>query len=429
MGEDFVVLDLQVIRDNPDAVFRAGQVKGIPADVDGVLAADRRRRDLIRSVETLRADRKRVSKGISGMGPEDRPAALARAAELKAELDLHELELRHAQERLHALLLRLPAPPAADTPVGASDADNVEISRWGQPPVFDFPVHDHMDLATALGLVETEPAVRMSGTRSYCLRGVGALLEQAVLRFSTDRLVAAGFTLFHVPVLVREEAMLATGYFPLGSDEVFRLERDDLYLVGTSEVPLVARFLGKILDGADLPVRICAVSPCFRREVGGSGRDTRGLYRVHQFTKVEQVVIGPADDAMSASLHSELLANAEAVLRALELPYRTVLVCTGDMGQGQYRKHDLEAWMPSRNAYSETHSCSTFHDFQARRGAIRYRDAEGTVRYAHTLNCTGIASPRVLIPLLEVHQQRDGSVRVPEALVPYMGGVRMLDSR
>ena len=423
------MLDPQLIRDNPDAVRRAAQTKGIPADVDEVLSLDRSRRDRIRRVEALRAERNRVSKAISGTGPKERPLAVAKAAELKAELEGQELELRQVEERLHALLLRLPAPPAPDTPVGTSDADNVEIRRWGQPPAFDFPVRDHLDIATALGLVETESAVRMAGSRSYCLRGAGALLEQAVLRFAVDKLMDAGFTLFHVPVLVREEAMLATGYFPLGSEEVFRLERDDLYLIGTSEVPLVARFLGNILDHTDLPVRICAVSPCFRREVGGSGRDTRGLYRVHQFTKVEQVVIGPADAAASARLHDELLANAEAILRALELPYRTVLACTGDMGQGQYRKHDLEAWMPSRNAYGETHSCSTFHDFQARRGAIRYRDAGGETHYAHTLNCTAIASPRVLIPLLEVHQQRDGRVRVPEALVAHMRGVRMLEAQ
>ncbi len=423
------MLDPQWIRDDPDAVRRAAQTKGIPTDVDEVLALDRSRRDRIHRVEALRAERNRASKAISGTGPEQRPLAVSRAAELKAELEGQERVLRQVEGRLNALLLRLPAPPAPDTPVGTSDADNVEIRRWGQPPTFDFPVRDHLDIATALGLVETEPAVRMAGSRSYCLRGAGALLEQAVLRLAVDRLMDAGFTLFHVPVLVREEAMLATGYFPLGSDEVFRLERDDLYLIGTSEVPLVARFLGSILDHADLPVRICAVSPCFRREVGGSGRDTRGLYRVHQFTKVEQVVIGPADAATSARLHDELLANAEGILRALELPYRTVLVCTGDMGQGQYRKHDLEAWMPSRNAYGETHSCSTFHDFQARRGAIRYRDAGGKTHYAHTLNCTAIASPRVLIPLLEVHQQRDGRVRVPEALMAHMRGVRMLEAR
>ena len=389
---------------------------------------DRRRRDLIRSVEALRTERNRVSKAFSSIAPADRPATLARAAELKAELVRQERDLRCAEEELHALMLRLPAPPAPDTPIGASDADNVEVRRWGQPPAFDFPDRDHEDLGAALGLMETEPAVRMAGARSYCLKGAGALLEQGVLRLATDWLVAAGFTLFHVPVLVREEAMIATGYFPLGRDEVFRLERDDLYLVGTSEVPLVARFLNDVLDGGNLPIRICAVSPCFRREVGGSGRDTRGLYRVHQFTKVEQVVVGPADEAASAAFHDELLANAEAVLQAMELPYRVVRVCTGDMGQGQYCKHDLEAWMPSRHAYGETHSCSTFHEFQARRGGIRYRDAKGTVRYAHTLNCTAIASPRVLIPLLEVHQQRDGSVRIPDALVPYMGGLRVLQT-
>ena len=420
------MLDIQTIREDPDAIRLAGQVKGIPADVDAVLAMDRRRRDRVTAIVALRTERNRISKAIATMAPTARAAAIARAAALKADLERQEPQLRRVQEDLRALMLRLPAPAAPDTPVGASDADNVPVRQWGTPPNLDFPARDHVEIGVALGLLETEPAVRVAGARAYCLKGMGALLEQAVLRLATDRLMAAGFTLFHVPVIVREEAMIATGYFPLGQDEVFRLERDDLYLIGTSEVPLVARFLDQILTSAELPMRLCAVSPCFRREVGGSGRDTRGLYRVHQFTKVEQVVVGPADTVASAALHDELLAHAEGILQALELPYRVVCVCTGDMGQGQYRKHDIEAWMPSRGAYAETHSCSTFHEFQARRGGIRYRDPEGTVRFAHTLNGTAIASPRVLIPLLEVHQQEDGGVRVPEALVPYMGGLRVL---
>ncbi len=420
------MLDIQTVRDDPDAIRRAGEVKGIPADLEAVAAMDRRHRDLMAAIVALRTERNRVSKAIATMAPSDRSAAIARAAELKGELERKEPLLRRAQEDLRILMLRLPAPAAPDTPVGVTDADNVPIRRWGTPPSFDFPARDHVEIGAALGVLETEPAVRMAGARSYCLKGTGALLEQAVLRLATDRLVAVGFTLLHVPVLVREEAMIATGYFPLGQDEVFRLERDDLYLIGTSEVPLVARFLDQILTCGELPVRLCAVSPCFRREVGGSGRDTRGLYRVHQFTKVEQVVVGLADAAASATLHDDLLAHAEDILQALELPYRVVCVCTGDMGQGQYRKHDIEAWMPSRGAYAETHSCSTFHEFQARRGGIRYRDPGGRVRFAHTLNGTAIASPRILIPLLEVHQQKDGGVRIPDALVPYMGGLRVL---
>jgi len=243
-----------------------------------------------------------------------------------------------------------------------------------------------------------------------------------VLRFTIDQLYQKGYQPLSIPVLVKESCMIGTGYFPGGRDQAYYIEKDELALVGTGEVSLTSYRSQEILEESELPLRLCAQSACFRREAGTYGKDTRGLYRVHQFQKVEQVIIAPACEQLSEKLHQELLENAEQIMQALELPYRVVYVCTGDLGQGQVRKHDIEAWMPSRNAYSETHSCSTFHDFQARRLQMRYRTKDGDKQVCYTLNNTAIASPRVLIPFLEVHQQPDGRIYVPKALRGYLFG-------
>ena len=264
--------------------------------------------------------------------------------------------------------------------------------------------------------------MKLAGSRSYVLKGLGAQLEQAVLRLTIDHLLRKGYTQLSIPVLVKEEAMEGTGYFPSGREQAYLVERDQLVLVGTAEVSLTSYHAGEILKEEQLPLRYMAQSNCFRREAGTYGKDTAGLYRVHQFQKIEQVVISRGDPADSDALHNELLGNAEEILQALELPCRVVYVCTGDLGQGQVRKHDIETWMPSRKAYGETHSCSTFHDFQARRLKLRYKDKSGQNLFCYTLNNTAIATPRVLIPLLENHQQADGSVRIPKALQPYFHG-------
>lgn len=423
------MLDLDFVRNEPDRVREAARLKGIDVDVDAVLELDRRRRAAIQRVEALRAERNQVSRSIAQLQGEDRAAAIARAAEAKAELEGLEPELRQLEEELRERLLRLPNPPSDDTPAGETDADNVEIRRWGDPPRFPFTPRDHLELGRILDIIDVERAVKFAGARTYFLKNEGLLLELALMHFALDLLKARGYTPWGVPVMVRDEAMVATGYFPLGREEVYRLERDELNLIGTSEVALVSARLNETIPLGELPLRYCGISTCFRREVGSAGKDTRGLYRVHQFTKVEQVVVCRADVEESRRLHAELLQNAEDIVRALELPYRVMKVCTGDMGQGQVRKHDIETWMPSRDGYGETHSCSTFHDFQARRAGIRYVDEEGRSRYAHTLNNTAVASPRLLIPLLEVHQEEDGSVRIPEALRPYMGGRAVIRPR
>ena len=314
-------------------------------------------------------------------------------------------------------------------PVGADESENVELRREGELPQFDFEMKDHVQLGAALDIVDIPRGVKLAGSRNFILKGAGAMLHQAILRLAIDRMIAKGYTLMTVPVLVNESVMCGTGYFPVGRDQAYLVERDQMSLVGTAEVPLTAYHSDEVLDEADLPRKYVALSTCFRREAGAAGKDTYGLYRIHYFDKVEQVVLCRNDEQASIAHHADILANAEDVLRALELPYRVVNVCTGDLGQGQVQKFDIETWMPSRQSYGETHSASRFYEFQARRLNMRYRDADGAVRFCHTLNNTVIASPRILIPMLEIHQNADGSVTIPAALRPYMGGMAKIEPK
>jgi seryl-tRNA synthetase len=320
-------------------------------------------------------------------------------------------------------------PAAADVPVGRDDTENVLIRKEGEVRRFDFEPKDHVELGTALDIIDIPRGVKLAGSRNFILKGAGALLHQALLRLAVDHMIARGYTLLTVPVLVNESVMYGTGWFPVGRDQAYLVERDRLSLVGTAEVPVTAYHADEVLDEADLPRKYVALSTCFRREAGAAGKDTYGLYRIHYFDKVEQVVICRNDERVSLDRHREILANAEDVLKALHLPYRVMNVCTGDLGQGQVQKFDIETWMPSRGSYGETHSASRFHEFQARRLNMRYRDAGGTLRFCHTLNNTVIASPRILISLLELYQNADGSVTVPEPLRPYMGGLERIEPR
>ena len=346
---------------------------------------------------------------------------------LKGELKGLEERQGELASELDALLLRVPNIPADEVPEGADDGDNVELCKVGEPPAFDFAPKSHIELGEQHDWLEIERAAQLAGSRNYVLKGDLSLLEGAVMRFALDHMVAKGFTPLSVPVLVRSEAMIGTGYFPGGEDQAYRCdERDDLCLVGTAEVPVTALHQGEILKLEDLPRRYVALSTCFRREAGTYGKDTKGLYRVHQFQKVEQVIIDVADAAKSLEHHRSILENSEEVLRALGLPYRVVNVCGGDLGQPQVQKFDIETWMPSRESYGETHSASRFHDFQARRLKLRYRDADGKAQVCHTLNNTVAASTRMLIALLENHQQPDGKVAIPAPLRPYMGGRELI---
>jgi seryl-tRNA synthetase len=443
------MLDIRFIRDNIERVREAAAHKRIPCDLDRLIALDRRRRDLQLQIEQLRTEVNTHGQRVGlmrnprspwyqeavagGRTPEDirgeAESLQRRLTEIKPrikELEEQEQPVRAAYDEL---MLTIPQPADPEVPVGVDDSQNVEIRREGEIPRFAFEPKDHVELGRALGIIDVERGVKLAGTRNYLLRGAGTLLHQALLRFALDLVVARGYVPMTVPVLVREEVMYGTGYFPIGRDQAYLCERDNLSLVGTAEVPLTAIHTDEILAVGDLPLRYCALSTCFRREAGAAGKDTAGLYRIHLFDKVEQVVIGRNDVEESKRLHQEILRNAEDVLKALNLPYRVVNVCTGDLGLGQVQKFDIETWMPSRGGYGETHSASRFHEFQARRLRLRYRDEQQQVHFCHTLNNTVIASPRILIPMLELYQNEDGSVTIPSALRAYMGGAERIPPR
>jgi seryl-tRNA synthetase len=420
------MLDIQYIRQNDGLVRAAIKNKGFDLDLDDLLAADKERRDATTALEQKRARKNELSALIPKATKEDRPRLVDEAKQIRGEVEVLEPRLAEVQKRFQDLMLRVPSVPRPEVPVGKGEADNVEVRRVGTPRAFDFTPKDHVDLMTGLGMVEWDGPRRFAGARSYALVGDGALLEMAVLRLAVDTLVERGLKLVAPPVMVKERAMTGTGFFPLGREEAYAITADELYLVGTSEVPLVSMHCDDTLDGAKLPIRYAGISACFRREAGAHGKDTRGLYRVHQFTKVEQVVFCAPDEALAETLHHQLLGNAEAILAKLEIPYRVALACTGEIGLGQTRKHEVESWMPGRSAYAETHSCSTLGDFQTRRSNIRARMADGSLVHPYSLNNTAVASPRILIPLLENHQNADGSVTLPKALLPYMSGRSIL---
>jgi len=421
------MLDLAWIREHPDVVRRGAERKGIAFDVDALLALDEERRQLIVLQEQAKAEQNALGKQVAGLAGDSKQQALARLKQMKGRVQEHSAALQPIQQQIDALLIQVPNPPDDDAPDGPTDASNVEVRRHGEPGTYDFEIRDHLAIMQAFDIVDIDRAGRLAGSRSYVLKGDGVLLEQAVLRLAMDVITERGFTLLSVPVVVKEWALRGTAYFPGAEEQTYKIanptaDDEDSWLVGTSEVSVTALHGGEILDHAQLPLKYAGLSTCFRREAGTYGKDTRGVYRVHQFNKVEQVVVDVADEATTLAHHAAIVDNAEVVMQALELPYRIMAVSTGDMGRGVAFKYDIEAWMPGRDAWGETHSASRFREYQARRLNLRYRDEKGRVRYCHTLNNTVIASPRVLIALLEVHQQADGSVRIPEKLQPYMGG-------
>jgi seryl-tRNA synthetase len=432
------MIDLKDLRDNPERYKRAAQLKRIDVNIDRLLELDAKRRSLDNQRQQLTAEKNAIGKEIGQLAGKLKKAAPSEQAVLQdhmKRLQARPTELKQQEQALDAqvaeidpemtdLLLRCAQPPDDDVPIGKDDTENVEIKKWGEIPKFDFELKDHLQLGTELGLIDIDRGVKLAGSRSYFLLGDGALLHQAVLRLAQDMMMQRGFVPMTVPVLVREPAMVGTGYFPLGREQSYAMSNEDpaKYLVGTAEVSLTAYHMNETLEAKDLPRKYVGMSPCFRREAGTYGKDTAGLYRIHQFDKVEQVIVCRNDVEESKKWHQEILRNAEDVLQKLELPYRVVAVCTGDLGQGQVAKFDIETWMPSRGHYGETHSASRFYDFQARRLNLRYRDDDGKVKICHTLNNTVIASPRILIPILELYQKADGSITIPTALRPYMGG-------
>lgn len=425
------MIDLRDLRERAEAYQEACKNKGITFDVKAFLDLDKSYRELKTELEQLRSEQNRANKEIGAAAAEDREVRLAEMKELStrvkdASAKFKEIEAQWKSDQLHIASI-----PLEKVPVGKDDSENVLVRTEGQLPDFNFEPRDHVAIGKALDIIDLERGVKIAGARNYFLKGDGARLQHAILSLAMDLLHKKGYLIFDPPHLVKWEAMMGTSYFPGGEEMAYHLdERDEgVYLIGTSEVSVCAYHEDEILTEEELPKRYAGYSPCYRREAGTYGKDTHGLYRIHQFYKVEQVVVCKNDPAESSAIHSELLANAEEMLRLLELPYQVVDVCTGDIGQGQVYKNDIETWMPSRNSYGETHSCSTFYDFQARRLKLRYTTADGERQFCHTLNNTLVASPRILIPMLEIHQQADGTVRIPEALQPYMGGQVVITPR
>ncbi len=417
------MIDIKQIRENPERFKKAAKDKNFDVDIDHLLDIDTALLNNKNKLQDISTDKNRIGKSIPTLTGDDKESALSQLSELKRKEVEFEERIKELQPEFDELMQHVAQPADDDVPIGKDDTENAEIRREGEIRKFDFKPKDHVQLGLALGIIDIERGVKLAGTRNYILKGDGALLHWAVLRFAMDFMVNKGYVPMSVPLLMKDQTMTGTGFFPGSEDQTYRMEKDQLNLAGTAEVPLTAYRMGEILNADELPLKYVALSSCFRREAGAAGKDTYGLYRIHQFDKVEQVVICENSIERSNKFHSEILANAEAVMQALELPYRVANVCTGDLGRGQVKKFDIEAWMPSRGNYCETHSASKFYEFQARRMNLRYKDpATKKNRFCHTLNNTVIASPRILIPILELYQHADGSITIPKPLRPYMNG-------
>ncbi len=408
------MLDIKFIRENLELCKTAAVNKNRVVNWEKLLELDEKRRELIGKTEVLRAERNDVSRIRTD-------ESIVRGKAIKNELKTIDEELRTAEEQFNAAMLTVPNVPDASVPVGKDETGNVEVKKWGKPTEFTFTPKDHIDLAKSLDLIDFERGAKVGGSRAYFLKNEAAAMEFAVLFYTFQKLIAKGYTPLIAPSLVKEFTLLGVGQFPWSRDEVYVLPKDDTYLAGTAEVAVTAYHSDEILMEKDLPKKFVAFSPCFRREAGSYGKDTRGIYRIHQFSKIEQVIISTAETNNSLTLHEELLANAEEILQDLKLPYRVLLMCTGDMGEPQVKKYDIETWMPGRNAYGETMSNSFMGDFQARRLKIRYKAKDGPIKFCHTLNNTAVASPRILVAILENYQQADGTILIPDVLQPLMG--------
>lgn len=415
------MLDIKFIRENVEALKNAVKLKKESLDVDHLIEVDQKLLEVKQQEQELLTERNAHSKKIPKASNEQRPALIEQGRLIGKKIDELKPEIQKLEDEFQQLMLQVPNIPSPLAPVGNDENDNVEIKKAGELPQFNFEPKDHVQILEQQNWAEFEMVADVCGSRSYSLRDEMVLLEMSMHRFALDKLKQKGFTLVTAPSLVREHALTGTGHFPNGRDQVYHLEEDDLYLSGTAEVQVNSFHSGQILKEEQLPILYAGYSPCFRREAGSYGRDVRGLIRVHQFMKVEQYVICKNDDKESEKWHSALLQTSEEIVRELELPYRVIECCTGDMGSGKVRMFDVECWVPSENKYRETHSCSALHEWQSRRSNTRYRDAEGKVRHVHTLNNTAIATPRIMVSFLEVHQQENGTVRIPEALRPYMG--------
>jgi len=415
------MLDIKFIRENKDLFAKGAEKKHISFNVEDLIAVDDERRSLLSSVETSRAEQNVFADKVGKESDQNNRNALIEQSK-KAKQDLKEKEdkLGEVMKRWQGLMLQVPNIPDMSVPEGDSDADNVEVRKWGDIPKFDFKPKDQIELFEALNMADFERGTKVAGFRGYFLKNDAVLLCLALWQFTISKFVKRGFTPMIVPSLVNREPFMGTGYLPQSEEDLYKTQ-DSNYLAGTAEVATMGYYMNEVLQKSDLPKKIIAFSPCFRREAGSHGKDTKGLVRVHEFFKVEQVVLCEASHEESVKFHEELTGISEEIMRDLKIPHHVVANCGGDLGLGQVKKYDIEAWVPSEEKYRETHSSSYFHDFQTRRLNIRYKDEQGKMRFAHSLNNTALATPRILVPLVENYQNADGSITVPEVLRPYMG--------
>lgn len=414
------MLDIKFIRENLDLVKLAAQKKHMDVDLDRLMAVDDSRRELMAGIESKRAEQNEVSAKIPHASDEERQRLIASMQPLKESLQAEEEKLRGVMEEWQALMLQVPNIPDMSVPDGESDADNEEVKVWGEQPTFDFEPKDHVEIMTKLGMVDFERGSKVHGFRGYYLLGDGARLSYAIWNYAQDFFQAKGFVPVLPPTIVRKANLYGTGHLPNEAEDVYHTQDED-YLIGTSEVSVMGFHADEVLEKSQFPIKYLGFSPCYRREAGSHGKDTKGLIRVHEFYKVEQVILCEASHEESVKYHEEINRNTEEFIESLNIPYHTVLNCGGDIGQGQVKKYDIELWVPMEEKYREISSASYFHDFQTRRFNIRYREEDGKIRYAHSLNCTAIPTPRILVSLIENFQQADGTVKVPEKLVPYFG--------
>jgi len=415
------MLDIAFIRQHADLVKDAARKKHMTVDVDALLVLDEKRVALQQEIDMLRQKQNTVSKEIPNITDDaQKQELLGQMKVVKQSLQEKEAQAKKVKEEWQILMYQIPNIPDLSVPEGKSDADNVEIRTWGNRPEFAFEPRDHVEIMKDLNMVDFERGVKVHGFRGYFLMGAGARLAYALWHYAQEFFSERGFTPVLAPSIARPEHFYGTGHLPNEAEDIF-VTQDGDYLTGTSEVSVMGFHADEILDHSELPKKFIAFSSCYRREAGSHGKDTKGLIRVHEFQKVEQVILCKASHEESVKWHEEITQNSEAFMQSLGLHYHVVLNCGGDIGQGQVKKYDIEAWVPSQDTFRETHSSSYFHDFQTRRFNIRYRDKEGQVRFAHSLNNTAIATPRVLVPIVEQYQQNDGSVRVPEVLQKYVG--------
>jgi len=416
------MLDIKFIRENKELVKLAAEKKHIEFDVAKLLEVDDKRKSLLGKVEEKRAEQKVANNAIVKASSEERDAILEKMKVLKTELEREEEELKEVMKEWQSMMLTVPNVPDASVPEGVGEEDNVVVKTWGEKPNFKFEPKDHIELMTNLDMVDFERGAKVHGFRGYFLKNAGAMLSWAIWNYAQHFFLAKNFVPFIAPAIVHKNFFYGTGHLPAEAEDLYKTQ-DDEYLSGTAEVPMMAYHANEILDKKDLPKRYLAFSPCFRREAGSHSKDVKGLIRVNEFFKLEQLILCEASHEESDKFFEEINRNYEEFIESLGLPYQQLLISTGDLSASKVKQYDTEIWVPKEEKYREVSSASYFHDYQTRRFGIRYRDESGNIQHAHSLNCTAIATPRILVSLVENFQQADGSVKIPDVLVPYMNGL------